>query len=358
MITFMKKNLILFLIITFSSFLLLETLVRLFYPQGLKDYWTENEAQYGLMVNKKNYSYKNHRIKNLVASYNFGEFRNRITISKKNFENHAKILVLGDSYTFGWLLKDEFTFIHKLQLDNLNFQIINSSVAGWGSSSYTMFAELFCESIEPKKIIIFMNTADIYRSYNQNYYIFENGVLRKNKIHFQKKKEFTYYDKKIPLYRFLKKNSQSFILIRNTIYNIINPPPKFEKRRKYYYTNYAVKKGADEIYKITNLNREIFLRLKKISNKCGADLLVIYNGWVKSNNLPETNPNKKFLMEAKAFFGENNINFFNLSKSVLMSELYQNPNKFIFEEDLHPNENGANLIYNASKDKIKEFINF
>ena len=64
----MRKNLILFLIITFLSFLLLETLVRLFYPLGLKDYWTENETQYGLMVNKKNYSYKNHRVKNLVAS--------------------------------------------------------------------------------------------------------------------------------------------------------------------------------------------------------------------------------------------------------------------------------------------------
>ena len=32
--------------------------------------------------------------------------------------------------------------------------------------------------------------------------------------------------------------------------------------------------------------------------------------------------------------------------------------KFKSEEDLHPTENGANLIYNASKEKIKEFINF
>ena len=51
-------------------------------------------------------------------------------------------------------------------------------------------------------------------------------------------------------------------------------------------------------------------------------------------------------MEAEAFFSENNINYFNISKSVLMSELYQNPHKFISEEELHPNENGANLIYN------------
>ena len=39
-------------------------------------------------------------------------------------KNKDKILVLGESFTFGWLLRDEDTFVHKLQKDNLNYNFI------------------------------------------------------------------------------------------------------------------------------------------------------------------------------------------------------------------------------------------
>ena len=353
----MKKNFFLILFSIFFSLLLVEISVRLFYPQSLADYWKDNENEFGLLVNKKNYLFKNHRVKQHVASYRFGEHRNRISKENDNFEKLPKILILGDSFTFGWLLQDEFTYVHKLQMDNPNYHFINSSVAGWGSSSYTSFVEIFCEEINPKKIIIFINTDDFNRAAQQKYYILENGNLIKNKVPFEKKISVTSLDRNIPFYRFLKKNSQSFILLRNVIYNIIHPPQKTNSS-EFYYTNPGYKLNSNEINKITYLNKKIFLRLKTLSKNCNADLLIINNGWAKLDNIPDTNPNKGFLLEAEKFFKNNNFNYFDLAKTDKMKELYKNPYKFIFKEDLHPNKEGANLIFNASKKIIKNFIEF
>ena len=87
-------------------------------------------------------------------------------------------------------------------------------------------------------------------------------------------------------------------------------------------------------------------------------MLIINNGWAEIDNIPDTNPNKQFLLESENFFKDNNINYFDLAKTVKWNELYKNPYKFIFKEDLHPNKEGANLIYNASKKIIKNFIEF
>ena len=352
----MKKFFFILVSVLFSL-ILVEILVRSFYPQSLDDYWTEKENEFGLTVNKNNYLFQNHRVKQHVATYKFGSYRNRITIQNDNFKKLPKILILGDSFTFGWLLEDEFTYVHKLQIDNSNFHLINSSVAGWGASSYTSFVEIFCEEINPKKIIIFINTDDFNRSIKENYYLLKNGNLVKNKITFEKKMSITFLDKNIPFYRFLKKNSQSFILLRNVVYNIIYPPQKIDAS-KFYYTNPGIEVDPDEIKKITFLNKKIFLRLKNLSKKCGSDLIIINNGWAEVNNIPDTNPNKQFLLEAENFFKNNNINYFDLAKTPKWNELYKNPYKFIFKEDLHPNKEGANLIYNASKKIIKNFIEF
>ena len=353
----MKKNLFVILFSVFFGLLFAEIFIRLFYPQSLADYWKENENEFGLLVNKNDYLFKNHRVKQHVATYRFGSYRNRTTIKNDNLNDLPKILIVGDSFTFGWLLEDEFTYIHKLQMDNLNYHLINSSVAGWGASSYTAFVEIFCKEINPKKIIIFINTDDFYRSTWQKYYLLKNGNLVKNKVQFEKKISITKFDKIIPFYSFLKKNSHSFILLRNVVYNIVYPPQKTDLS-EFYYTNPNIKLDPDEIKTITILNKKIFLRLKNLAKKCGSDLLIINNGWAEVINIPETNPNKQFLLGAEYFFKKNNIKYYDLAKTNKLNELYKDPYRFLFKEDLHPNKEGANLIYNASKKIIKNFLEF
>ena len=139
----MSKDTINNLIVVLSSFLIvilfLEIFTRVFYPQNLQKYWTEQEKKYGLEVNKKNYFHKLHRFKNNSASYTFGKFNNRNTLKKNNLNNLNKILVLGDSFAFGYLVEDEKTFVHKLQLDNLDYNFINVSVELGDITIYTLY---------------------------------------------------------------------------------------------------------------------------------------------------------------------------------------------------------------------------
>ena len=125
------KKLFLILVSIIFSLLLVETLVRLFYPQSLADNWTENENEFGLTVNKNNYLFKNHRVKQHLATYKFGSYRNRITIQNDNFENLPKILILGDSFTFGYRLNDQDTYISKLQNLFQDYYFINSASPNW-----------------------------------------------------------------------------------------------------------------------------------------------------------------------------------------------------------------------------------
>ncbi len=111
-------NIILILSSTLIAILLLEIFVRVFYPQNLQKYWTEQEKEFGLEINKKNYFHKLHRFKNNSASYTFGKFNNRTTLKNNNLDTLNNILVVGDSFAFGYLVEDEKTFVHKLQLDN------------------------------------------------------------------------------------------------------------------------------------------------------------------------------------------------------------------------------------------------
>jgi len=351
----MKKNLLLLLSVIVILFLVSEIFVRMFFPQSLQRYWVVNEKEYGLIVNKKNFYYKLHRLKDQKTSYLFGEFRNRITLKKENFENKPRVLILGDSFTFGWLLKDEDTFVHKLQLDNMNYEFINPSVGAWGSSAYTMFTELYCNTINPKKIIVFLNTDDAYRGFHNPYYKLIDDGLIKNRISYSNINKLSKFDKNVPFYSFLKKNSHFFLLMRNILYDYLNSQPKKKKIVDYYYYPHPhFKAKKDKISKVTQINEKIFLRLKKITNDCGAELLIIYTGWANIDEMDRSNPNKYFLLKAKTYFESNDIQYFDVSSK--MEGLYKNPKKYIIEVDLHPNKEGANLIYLSVRKIVKNFL--
>ena len=350
----MKKNLLLLFSVVLITFFLSEIFVRIFFPQSLQRYWVVNEEEYGLIVNKKNFFYKLHRLKNIKASYLFGDYRNRITLRDENLKYLPKVLILGDSFTFGWLLEDKLTFVHKLQLDNMNYEFINPSVGAWGSSAYTMYTELYCKKIKPEKIIVFLNTDDIYRGYHNRYYKLVSGKLIKNRISFNDTNKLSKFDENIPFYLFLKKNSHSFLLIRNIVYNFFKSTPKLNEKISYYYPHPHFNVEKEKILKINLLNQKIFQKLKKITKTCGAELLIIYTGWANLDGMSENNPNKFFLLNAKNFFNSNNILYHDLSYNMI--DLYANPNKYLINVDFHHNEKGANLIYLSARKFVNEFL--
>ncbi len=349
----MKKNFLLFIFSLLSIFLFVEVLVRIFFPQDLQRYWVVQEPKYGLNVNKKNYIHKLHRFKSYKTQYKFGKYRNRETLEKK-LNKKDKILILGDSFTFGWLLKDEDTFIHKLQEKNLSHNFVNVAVGAWGSAHYTLFTELFCNIIKPNKIFLFLNTDDFYRGFASNFYTIEgNKLLIKKKKYVDIAKD-SKFDQNIPAYKFLKQRSHAFMLLRNSVFNLINKPYVHPWSKDRYWPRPELEFSKDYGVKIQKINEMIFLRLQSVSSDCGADLHIFFNGWVKPNKMKDNNPNKIFLLNLNNFFLSNNIKYYeNYQK---MRKLYENPMKYIIKVDFHPNEKGANLLYLSFKDTIKQIL--
>ena len=72
--------------------------------------WYRVYGKDGLLLNDKN-NEAIHQFEEREIKYKFGSLHNRIY----EFEDkNNKILTLGDSFTFGWLIDDKDTFIYKL----------------------------------------------------------------------------------------------------------------------------------------------------------------------------------------------------------------------------------------------------
>ena len=346
----MKKNLILLISTILVLVLVLEIFINFFFPQDLQRYWVYNEKSHGLSINKKNYTHKLHRFNSFRAKYTFGEYHNRITKINKNTKNKPKILVLGDSFTFGWLVKDEDTYIHKFQKNHLDYDFINVSVGAWGSSQYTLFSELFCKQINPVKIFVFLNSDDSHRGYKLKFYQIKNGILLKTKIDFIDIQKESNFDKKIPFYKFLKSNSHLFMLTRNVVYNLFNKPSYNPWSIDKYWPRPNIKFDEEYSKKVLVYNKKIFLKLNQIADKCGSKLYIFNLMWANPTMLADENPNKLFLQSAKSFFKDNEIEYFENSKA--MEKLYKNPIQYLIDIDFHPNKNGTDLIYNSLKDYV------
>lgn len=350
----MKKNLSLFLFSLIISILLLEIIIRIVFPQSLQKYWIYHEPSYGLNINKKNYIHEIHRVQSNIAKYKFGEYHNRIINKKFKFNQDNKVLILGDSFAFGWLLNDQDTFIHKLQKDNLNYNFINVSVAAWGSSNYTLFADLFCKDIKPKKIFVFLNTDDFHRGYKSKYYSYKDNVLIKTKVDYVDNQKDSKFDKKIPFYKLLKSKSHLFMFVRNSVHKIIHEPFTVPWTREFYWARPPGEFKKDYSNKVKKYNEKIFLKLREISNNCNSSLYLFNLLWADYTMMRDTNPNKLFLQSAKNFFTENNFNYYE-DKSK-MEKLYIDPMKYIIDIDFHPNKKGSNLIYENLKKEIKRVL--
>ncbi len=348
---FIKK----FILVTVITLIFFELSVKIFYTQDLQGTFFE-QIDRGLVVNKKNYIHKIHRFKNITTKYKFGEFHNRITIN--NIDNKKdKILVLGDSWTLGYLLEDKNTFVHKLQNKFNEFYFVNSGTGGMGVARYTTFCDLFCKKIKPKYVIVFLNSGDVGRALSTNLFTLEDNELKKgsDKIYI---KDQTKFDK-IPFYKFLKNNSHSFRFLRNTVYDLIYPVKLNNENSMKdlsidgcYYPQHSFDKEKREL--AIKKSKLLFIHLNQTLKNINSKLIVINIGWYDYKLMRNENPSKEFFKEASSFFNKNKIIYFD--NTPMMVEVHKNLCKFIIPIDAHPNNFGAEKIFVSSFKHLKEFF--
>lgn len=332
-----NKNYYILIFSLILSFLLVEIFLKI-YKFPLSGAWRIQDND-GLYLNKTSGQSK-HQFKGnkefISVKYKFGEYHNRI-YDDFPANQKDKILVLGDSFTFGWLLNDQDTFIYKLQENFTDKHFINSAAGGWGFDDYARFLENYCNKINPKKILIFISNVsnDLDDARLSNLYEFKNGKLLKsqNKIHKFKKKlngNITY--------QFILENISIFQLVR--FLYVTNHHFIKEKKMRNKLEEKEIKKKLEIKKQLLNKRDNIYINLifeEIIKNVelCRSELYVFNLAWDtgQKNKLDDKLENISKLKINLYDFYETN------------QELWKNKKKYKLEEG-HPNKLANAYFFN------------
>ena len=253
---------------------MVEISLRLFLPFPLNGSWRVQD-QNGLLLNKKYKDQTKYIVNDKIirANYTFGEFNNRVYKKLGDKKNKPKVLVLGDSFTFGWLLNDQETFIYELADHYKNFEFINVAAGGWGTSDYLSYIENYCKTIKPDIILLFLNHTDHERAVNSNLYLLNDKMkLEKGKNKISKSKNVV---NSLFFYEFMIENSHLFQLLRS-----LSNLKSINKQLSIRQTKSTQSKNAsNNISKNIIQIKKIYQKIDTQIDKCGSDYLFIDLGW-------------------------------------------------------------------------------
>ena len=361
-------NLLLMIASIIATLLIAECIFRLVSPQNLTGSWfvsTDN----GLLVNKSSGTSK-HQLENRIVRYSFYEPNFRGTPIK---EGGIKILVVGDSFTFGLLLEEEDTYVHHLQqftdmeFGEGVFQYLNAAVGGWGTADYVAYIEDFRNIVKPDIILVFFNGMDINRSVNRGIYTLSDENKLMLKRHILKPPKLKYIINSIPCYQWLIENSHLAQFVKASILtrqynNKIRKQTVSKKKlaKKLSAQSNVSHEKSNDLAKQTasrkelaqkptsqsnishdngsNLVKALFKRLKIWCDTNHISLCVTTTGWYNMSHA---------LGNTSEFFQSIDIPFHDIAPSV-SGRIGDNRSEFIFQGDGHPNEKGSKLIADMS----------
>jgi hypothetical protein len=149
-------------------------LLRVFVPQDLSGTWFVYTKD-GLLANKSSgdalHQMGARRVKYHFASPHLRDLDSDLPAVK---EPSRGVLVVGDSYTFGWLLPDRDTYVRRLE-DYANqtkgassrpFKFLDAAVGGWGAADYTVYLRDYLSGVHPEYVLVIVNADDIGRALN------------------------------------------------------------------------------------------------------------------------------------------------------------------------------------------------
>ena len=298
-----------------------------------------------------------HQFEKRIAKYHYYPPHLRDT---KVDPNAQHILVLGDSFTFGWLLPWNHTFVYHLQVStdkafpSQKYQFLDAGTGGWGTADYLSYLEEYGAKVSPKFVIVFLNTDDIGRAIKKNIYTLANpnSLQLENNFHPVPREGI----KKIVYNTWIFKHSVLIHFIRYLISTLIHIHSK--KLPDTSQTNgHLIPTSQNLIFHnqfSARLGEALFLRINQWCLQHHAKLLVVTTGFDAFYPADLHDPTKAFLTIAPAFFQKENIAFYDTAKpfkKLIAGKIFQIPG------DQHPNSVGAQAIANASWPWIKKQLN-
>lgn len=332
------------LVVSFAlAVLFAEVIVRFVSPQNLTGSWVV-ETSKGLFLNKSSGTAK-HQFDKHIVNYKFYEPHLRDTPLTAD---GIRILILGDSYAFGWLLDKADTYAHRLQeysdkkFKAGTFRFLNAATGGWGTADYVAFVEDYGQVIRPKIIVVFINTDDIGRSIKRDIYTMEDSHDARLVRNTMEPSSLRKLARSLPGYQWLLENSHLFQLARKIGYHVVNSPdvPKMIASEGNKGPNSTGLNTSPR--KATLLGQALFRRLKEWCDAHDVLLLVTTTGWHKESVARSSSEStEEFMLGAQRFFRNIRTSFLDVSDAVARER--KKGGVFTIQGDGHPNEAGSKL---------------
>jgi lysophospholipase L1-like esterase len=323
-----------------ASLVLAEIVVRLFSPQPMNGSVYENTLR-GYAVNRS----KGTVLFSIGANkgvYHFTSPHLRGIKSPQAAEE--RILVLGDSFTFGAGLSEEDTYVSRLQKKiNAAFGVdrialLNAGIGGSGSAEHLAFLEDFGGDIAPRAVIVFISIDDfnraerspLYRLRQPDTLELDDGTIPTNAL-----VRFLHrLGAGSDIYNYIIEHLHIAQLVRRTVILAFFSPSAGPATARPDDT-----RSSSEQQRLV---RAIFKRMKTWCDVHGAKLVVINNGWRTYDWLP-------------ALLSSENITFFDAASQV-QPLIKRDLAAYTIMGDGHPNAKGAMLVADAVWPFIQTFI--
>jgi len=352
------------LIVVIAPFVL-EVLTRLIVPQNLSNSWLVR-GPLGQTINQANGTAR-HQHGQRVVYYRFNSFHQR---GPEPSPETRKILILGDSYTFGWLLEEDKTYPRLLQMKldkefgQGKFEILVGATGGWGMSDLLIYLESIGERIKPELVVSIIENGDIHTANARGIYRFEDeyGFELSTTDMWEAYPKIPLLVRRLPGYQWLLRHSHLMQLFRIGISSLqLWPTHMFMGRfltegvedflTKHRENSEQLSKGlsAEIERNFRRFGRAFFRRMKQWTESKDIELLVLTKGW----------PNDGLSVLSKAWVGElmakEGIRFFDLTSQVTGAVL-KDPAGYKIPGEGHPNERGAALIAEAAWPHLKATV--
>lgn len=339
------------------ALLLAEILVRIFIPRYKMTTWIEMHPR-GFMMNQSGVE-AFHEFRDRRITYHLNE--QGLRGEELTSSDDKRVLLLGDSYTFGLLLHQEDTFADLLQLkadqhfEKQSIRILNGGVGGAGLADWPAWLEVKGPEIEPDKVILFLNTSDIDRAISKNLFVIDEADSTLVNSMYWKPNEFMFRLGRQGWYQWIQRHSiLANILVTmawehlyfTDITNNFDPEtsevPVPAAKDLYPESDYSVR-----------LADKLVLRMNEWCEKNNCDFILATTGFFDPDKMGDHTANFYH------FITENfphDIRFFD-NTPCIYEKSDGNYEPLLIPGDGHPNEQGASLVAECSWQWLLPLLN-
>lgn len=338
------------------SLVLAELIVRVAAPQDLSGTWRRND-DFGLSVHQQNHSVR-HQCGKRVLRYRFTKNGLR---DLGQGDGEISVLCLGDSFTFGWLLRDEDTFVAKLQamadreFGPGRFALLNGGHGGWGTSDCVRYFEEYGNDLGVNAVIVFLNMDDIGRSLQcPNYLINADGTLTPiSRSADHSGSWMKRIANSLPFYQWTLEHCHLVQLARRVILRG-NVAAREAPTAQQLATVPQSSNCVDSV-SARRFARALFQRLQQVADERSVRLLVLTTGFHQPASGRELEPTKLFMLMAAQDLADDGIAFHDCTDD-MNKRLGGDYSSVKIDGDGHPNEAGASLIADMNWEFVRAFL--